>query len=345
MNTMIGKTLGSNRKLLLVAMASALALGSLTACANNDNNGAGSSAPSSPSASASAPEATTPAPSQDSQDAEIAAAFKKKIEAQATLADLNAALDADIAKVSAETADELLRQLLAVYETDLPKQQTAFEADALQQQLQKLDWTFTEEQLNKIEDEASRKMALDALAGGYKLETAEGFVFPVVDYGKLKRFDANVSPAMKDYIALLAAESDNKTAADGGLVISWDELASRTLAAEQYVTNYPDSPEKEAATTLYLRYLTNLLYGLDNTPIFDYNTYKILPEITDLYKKIASEHPDTATAKLAQQFLDVLDKTDGYVFRKGDDGGQTNLPEVQQFRDGLEAQARSLLGS
>jgi len=337
----------TNRKLMAVAMASMLIVGGLSACSNNDNGTdtpAPSSSAASPSASTPVPTPSGPAPSANSEDVKILDAFKAKLEQKSSLADLNAQLDADLPKVSKDMADAMLRQLLSYYDAQLSEVQKSFESDTLQQQLRKLKWPFTEDQLANMEDAAAREQVQTALDGGLKLEAAEGFVFPVVDYGKLKRFDADVNPSMKDYIALLSIESDQKTASDGGLVISWDELANRALTAEQYVKDYPDSPEKAGATQKYIQYATNLFYGLDNTPIFDYDTYKAKPEITELYKKIVSEHPDTATAKLAQQFLDVLTKTDGYVFHKAKDGGQTSIPEVQAFREQLESQATTLLG-
>ncbi|MBB6633607.1 hypothetical protein [Cohnella thailandensis] len=338
-----------NSKLLIVAMASTIVVAGLSACTNNNNaDSSGTPSPSSPSAavsaSPSASSSATTAPTSGSEDGAILDAFKGKISEKASYADLNAQLDADLPKVSKDTADEMLRQLLAYYETNLSEMQSSFEEEKLQQQLQKVQWPFTEDQLSTIEDGAAREKVQAALDGGFKLETAEGFAFPVVDYGKLKRFDSYASPAMKDYVALLALESDQKRAADGGLTISWEELANRTLTAERFVKDYPDSPEKAKATERYLLYLTNLLYGLDNTPIFDFDTYKVKPDITELYEKIVSENPDTATAKLAQEFLDVLAKTDGYVFRKGDSGGQSSIPEVQAFRDQLEEKAKSLLG-
>lgn len=328
-------------------------LGSALAGCSSDNGGTPSPS-ASPSqvatetASQSGPVvAATPTPAVESpglpQDtsAEILAAFEAKIKAGATAAELNAALDADLAKTTPETADEMIRDLLAYYDAHLQDTVPELQADDVQQIL-KL-WPFTEDKISQIKSDLARQAVQNVYDGGYKLETAEGMIFPVVDYGKLKRFDDAISPEMRDYVALLATESDQKSASDGGLVISWDEVANRALAAEKYIRDYPDSKEKAAAGDLYLRYMTDLLVGLDNTPNFDFETFKLNADVKAEYKKIVSEHADTTTAKMVQQFLDVMAKTNDAVFKKSS-GGQTDIPEVKAFRDGMESQIREALG-
>lgn len=59
---------------------------------------------------------------------------------------------------------------------------------------------------------------------GYKVETAEGSFFPIIDYGFYEKYSVYVTEDMKDYINIMAVESDKTPAKDAALVISWDEL-------------------------------------------------------------------------------------------------------------------------
>lgn len=318
----------------------------LAGCASGGNGNSNGTASPSPSQSAAAPSETAsalPSPSADS-GADILAAFQAKIKDGASAAELNAMLDSELAKTQPDTADELLRGLLAYYDAHLEEAGQPLQEDGVQQALLQLKWPPTDDAIAALKNEKARTAAQETIAGGYKLETAEGFIFPVVDYGKLKRFDAYATPAMRDYIALLATESDAKTAADGGLVISWPELADRALAAEQYVRDYPDSKEKNAAGSLYLQYVRDLLIGLDNTPIFDFDTFKLNADVKAEYEKIVAEHANTTTGELVQSFLNVMGKTKDAVFKKGAGGQQQNIPEVQSFRDGIEPHVESELG-
>ncbi|QJD87472.1 hypothetical protein [Cohnella herbarum] len=188
----------------------------------------------------------------------------------------------------------------------------------------------------------SRSRSKD-VRGGYKLITAEGFIFPIVDYGKLVSYADKMSISMKAYLDVMATESDAATARDAGLAISWDELANRALAAESYVVAFPDTPERKAIEIKYLNYLNMYLIGLNNTPIFDYDTFLILPEVKSQYEQMATTHAGTITGQLTKQLLSILDTTEGAVFAKSKNGEQTNIPAIQQFRDKINASVSSKL--
>lgn len=83
--------------------------------------------------------------------------------------------------------------------------------------------------------------------------------------------------------------------------------------------------------------------GLDNTPVFDFDTFKIDTQVKAAIEKAISDYPGTVTAKLAQEYLAILDKTGGAVYKKGKNGEQIAIPEVKAYYDGLEAHARTLL--
>ncbi|RCW41783.1 hypothetical protein [Paenibacillus prosopidis] len=252
-------------------------------------------------------------------------------------------LNAQIANADQITADTMLRGLHSYYDSNLEAAQKAFFTDNVQDVLLKEEWPITAQTAASIQDTTVRELVQSAFYGGYKLEMVEGSLYPIVDYSFQKRYSKFLSNQMKTFVELQAVESDKASAMDGGLMITWDELAERALLAEAFITEYKDSPERETVLNQYVnRYLTMYINGLINTPIHDFETFKLLDEVKDSYKKTAEEAPQTVTGNLVAQFLDVLASTGDQVFAVKD-GKQLELPAVKQFREGLSAKAEGLL--
>ncbi|WP_373230119.1 hypothetical protein [Cohnella sp.] len=248
-----------------------------------------------------------------------------------------------IGEVPAAEADEFIRTLEAYYEINLPAVEKKFEAENIQQELSALEWPFKEAQIPNIKDESVRLLVEQSLAGGYKLETTEGYVFPVVDYSKLLNFSGQVTTSMKTYLDLMALESNEKTASDGGLVISLEELSRRTLTAESFVVTFPDTAERKKVEDRFIRYLNYYLVGLNNTPIFDYETFILLPEVKIQYEQMVASHSGTVVGQLTKQMLSILSNTSDAVFTKNKEGEQTDISAMKKFREQLDSTARSKL--
>ncbi len=311
---------------------------------------AGCGAKGSDSESPSPSSSATPAPTESSSAAPsetpkvtILQQFKDQTLAGLPANELFASFKQMIEETEPAVADEFIRTLEAYYEKNLPKAEKKYEADNVQQELAALEWPITEEQIQVIKDDSVRDLANQTLEGGYKLVTAEGFIFPIIDYGKLLSFGDKVTTAMKAYLNVMATESDAASASDGGLIITWDELASRTLAAESYVVTFPDSPERTKIENRYMNYLSMYLIGLNNTPIFDFETFVLLPEVKSQYEQMAASHAGTITGQLTMEMLGVVNESKGSVFVKGKNGEQEDIPAMKQFRDKIESAARSKL--
>ncbi|MFC4104090.1 hypothetical protein [Paenibacillus xanthanilyticus] len=272
----------------------------------------------------------------DSADQEkterIVAEYEALKTKQADAKERLAFLDANLAKLPADEADRIMRDMLAFYEQDLEPAQQRLADQRIDEQLAAIEWPITPEKLNQVTDDKVKRAIENVWAEGYKLEATEGMIFPVVDYGLLKKHAGSLSPQLVDYIALLALESDEKSSSDAGLVISWDQLAERTLAHEAYLTRYPDAPEFARVKQLFQNYLSMYLYGLNNTPVFDFDTYKLAEEVKASYTKTVAAHPDTKTGEIVKGFLAVLERNDWQVFVKKN-GEQADVPEVKAYRE------------
>jgi hypothetical protein len=304
--------------------------------------GTGSEIPT-PSSSTSTPtESSTPGPSETPK-VTLLEQFKDMTLANGPADELYTSFKQMITKSEAAEADELIRTLESYYSTNLSETEKKFEPENVQKELSAAKWPFTEDQIAGIKDDTVRSLVEQTIAGGYKLEITEGYAFPVVDYGKLLSFGDLVTTPMKAYLDLMAMESDAKTTSDGGIVISLEELSRRTLAAESYVVTFPDTAERKKAENRYIQYLNLYLLGLNNSPIFDFETFILLPEVKSQFEQMVTSHSGTVIGQLTKQMLDILSKSNDAVFIKGKNGEQTDIPAMKAFRDQLESAARSKL--
>lgn len=244
-------------------------------------------------------------------------------------------LDQHIAKVNREQADSMLLGLEAFYQVDLAKIQQHFFNQNLQDQL-RADYDWKTSTL-RTKDSQLQKLNAAMLAGKYKLTVQEGDFFPIVDYRALKKYSPYLSDEVKDYFALKALESDKRWLNDNAIVIPLDELAARVIAAETYLTKYPQAKMKKAATEIYLEYLHAYLYGRNNTPAFDFDTFRLRKEVLASFNKTVKTYPNSAVAKVVQGYLSVLKKYNYQAFRKVG-GHQTNIAEVEKFKQGIHQQ-------
>ncbi|SFF12130.1 hypothetical protein SAMN04487969_114143 [Paenibacillus algorifonticola] len=253
-------------------------------------------------------------------------------------------LNENMSKAGQERADTMIRELNAYYNNDLERTQDAFFEKNVQEVLLQQQWPITASNAAEIQDAAVKQLVITKLMGGYKLIMVEGSIYPIIDFELQKVYKNYVSQQMNDYIFLRAVESNEVSAKDAGLIITWDKLANRAVLSETYIKTYPNSAERPEIEQLYLNsYLSMYIYGLNNTPIFDMETYRLLSEVKTSYQKLVKEHPETVTAKIVSQFLDVLATTDEQVYNRIN-GQQMDIPAVKQFHERFQAKAEELLG-
>ncbi|CEH29061.1 Uncharacterized protein BN1090_A2_01485 [Aneurinibacillus migulanus] len=271
-----------------------------------------------------------------SQSQSIMNQYQKLISTTKEAANIIKFLDQNIAKVNRQQADSMILKLEAFYQSDLERTQNQFFQPGIQEKLQKSYNWKTKKLVTK--DTQLQKLVATKLAGKYKLTTEEGSVFPIVDYGTLKKYSSYLSGEVKDYIALKALESDKPWLSDAAIIISLDELAARTIAGETYLTKYPQSKAKKDATNIYLEYLDSYLYGMNNTPAFDFDTYRLRTNVLTSFNKTIKTYPNSVTAKVVQGYVNVLKKHNYQVFIK-DGLEQKGIPEVEAFKKNVHQQA------
>jgi hypothetical protein len=194
-------------------------------------------------------------------------------------------------------------------------------------QTDSLYWGFHHEYL-VLADSLSRELGSagydDALASsddselaavlqrhGFNLNSTEGNKFVDEDIDYLARTFARwLTPAMRDYLSLRAADYKVKFSEDAALLLSWDSLADRLANWDALLARYPDFAGRSAAKYWRQVYLETYLTGMDNSRTFtDEGTLD--PDVQRSYRRFLQEHPGTASAGVVRGYLAAL-QVSGY---------------------------------
>lgn len=163
---------------------------------------------------------------------------------------------------------------------------------------------------SQIEDPVLKALMEKAIPQGYIYSTAEGMVFPVTDYTEFAKYKSLYSHEFGALLSQLAYNNVNILASDGGLVVSYDHVAARVFEADRQLQTASDSKYQKFLAMEYVSNLSVLLFGLDNTPAYDYETLKLREDLALIYKKMA-EQKDSKTATYIQMHMTSLEAEKG----------------------------------
>ena len=123
----------------------------------------------------------------------------------------------------------------------------------------------------------------------------------------------------KDYCDFLLLEAkDNSVlySADAGIGITFEEVSERVLYWENYLNKYPKSKLFEKAREDYINYCMNYLFGMDNTPTFEYSTNEIYPENQLEFDRFISKNPKSKLTALVNLLLINIKKMNADELRR-----------------------------
>lgn len=124
-------------------------------------------------------------------------------------------------------------------------------------------------------------------------------------YATFKKY---VTPDYHHYLKLSAEHDVVPYSFDGALNISFKEVGDRVLDWENFITKYPESNLKKEAKMKYAGYQMDFLFGLNNTPAFNYDDGGLEPENKKVLEQFIREHPKSYTAELAKAVLNATNK-------------------------------------
>ena len=157
-----------------------------------------------------------------------------------------------------------------------------------------------------VEDEEVKRILKETYELGYKADTSEGIFFPIIDYSFYEKYSQYLTEDMKDYIGIMAVESDKMPAKDAGLVISWEEVLERAFNQESFLEKHKDSVKYEDIKNLYNKYVSFIVYGIDNTPLF-----KHVENIMNDEAKIAYQNSidkDSNLSRILKEYYEVIER-------------------------------------
>jgi len=228
-------------------------------------------------------------------------------------------MDKNITEVSEGNASKMLDELEKSLESNLPELEEKYYSTAVQEALfNAYKPEFDLNKLDSIKDAEVKSLIEKTKAMGYKVETAEGMFFPIINYEFLKRFSYYAGEDMKDYIDIMAEESNKVPAKDAALVIGWDEVIERALVQEGFMAKHGSSAKIESIKKLQKKYITFMLYGLNNTPLFSYDTKLMNPEAKEVYIKAVKDNADSELMKLLGGYMEILEKSDYKLSEEAD---------------------------
>lgn len=143
-------------------------------------------------------------------------------------------------------------------------------------------------------------------ACGYQIVEEKGKYVPIIDYGFYKQYSGYATPEIKEYVKLMAVESDTPYSIDDTLTISWSELINRAILFEQFLREYPNSERLDAVGRLYREYIYLAMYGLPGTPLFDPRTKEMVDDARYSYEKAIGSNLESDFLEILKEYLGTV---------------------------------------
>ncbi|MDK8193711.1 hypothetical protein QP794_26870 [Paenibacillus sp. UMB7766-LJ446] len=156
--------------------------------------------------------------------------------------------------------------------------------------------------MERTQDSNLRALLKEARDSGYRLVMLEGSLYPIMNYAALVKYSSDITEDISSYINIMMKETKNLPADDGALVIGYQEILLRALSQERFLELHPKSNRVKQVQDLLNRYTLYTFYGLNNTPLFDYDTNKMVANAQRGYNGVLQR-----LASVDSEFLPKLD--------------------------------------
>lgn len=257
---------------------------------------------------------------------EIMVGFNELIESKASLTQIIEYLDMNMSKAVAENASTMSSEFEKQQKEYLPKLEAKFyEDNDIQVKLSNAFMNdFDINKIYQIEAQEVQMLLKETKDSGYKVETAEGMFFPIINYEFYKKYSAFVTMDIARYIDIMAIESENMPAKDGALVIGWDEIVKRALNQEEFINTHNNSLKIDEIKSLYRNYVMYALFGLNNTPLFSYDTKIMSNNAKNAYLDAVETNTTDGFIMILRGYLNLLEENDYKL-----------TDEVEDYRKGI----------
>ena len=112
-----------------------------------------------------------------------------------------------------------------------------------------------------------------------------------------------MTPLERTIATLSELEIETPSLNDAAINISYEEVAQRLKMCDDMLAQYPDDPLTPQITACQKYYLAILLAGDDNSPVFDWQTNTLMPQVQQIIELYIAEYPDAVSTPTLQQFM------------------------------------------
>ncbi len=176
----------------------------------------------------------------------------------------------------------------------------------------KNNYEFKENNVADIKDVDLKAEVQKAYDNMYKFVNLEGQFYPIIDYSRLQKYNEHLTGEWKDYLAIMAMDSEKLPFDDGGIVISFDELAKRLFSTENYLNSYVEGQRQKEMLEMYENKIEAYLKGLPNTPIADRETNIIKQDVLASYEETANVE-NYMTSHILFKYLEFIKGNDNII--------------------------------
>lgn len=224
----------------------------------------------------------------------------------------------EMKKPAATEAGGILISTMEEYETTYNEQ--LFTGNIPDLMYKYFEFKFDYSKIESIKEQELKDLLYDITLGGFKVLDIEGTFMVIVDYDALKTFNEYVDDELKAYIEILALRYNDPVAIDASVMVNPIELEKRIIQMESYIKSYDNPERKEVMLSMYQGYMMVYMSGSENTPVFDYDTGAMNPDMFKTFETASSTYKDTIFGKVMNKYVELL-KQEGFI----------NTEKVQDF--------------
>jgi hypothetical protein len=176
-------------------------------------------------------------------------------------------------------------------------------------------------------DPRIRKAIGPWLECGFGIYMSEGIFYSGADIATVEQIAPMLPPDLRAWINFLKHEGgfDDIVEADDGLRVSWQELGDRLHRWENFLRTHPFLSEEIRPEVHRLAWF--FFFGLNNTPLQDFDSKRIDPEVLSAWRRFANDPSPSRYMPTMRKLLGLLDANDYKL-----------VPETRALTEWIEAE-------
>lgn len=163
-----------------------------------------------------------------------------------------------------------------------------------------------------IMNQEVREIVEAAKDQGYYVASSEGMLYYQVDYTVFANYRNYNTMSMATLIEILAFDTLDPMTSDAALIVSGSTLAARTYYIEKKLEAYISAQDMAPLAARYKEYMFMLLYGVNNTPTFSYETNRLTDESMSLFEEVEMLE-DSYMSESVKEFRRIVEANDGII--------------------------------